>query len=69
MRKKKKTTTTTTTTLEKYYKIKVDIECIFLLNSKTKYTSQIPTINYIIYKTHKFTTTNLNIKIVIVVVT
>jgi len=43
------------TTLEKYCRIKVDIECvfIFLLNSKTKYTysfptstSEIPTVNH-----------------------
>jgi len=65
MKKKKKKT------LEEYYKIKVDIECVFLFlfNSKTKYTSQTPTINHIIYKTHKFTTFNLNIKIVIAIVT
>ena len=50
MRKKKKT-------LEEYYRIKVDIECVFLflLNSKTKYTSQKPMVNHIIYKTHKST--------------
>ena len=52
---------------------KVDIECVFffLLNSKTKYIFQTPTMNhiYIIYKAHKFTTSNLNIKIVIAVVT
>ena len=46
------------TILEEYYRIKVDIECVFffLLNSKTKYTFQTPTINHIIYKTYKFTT-------------
>ena len=65
MRKKKKKT------LEKYYRIKVDIECVylFLLNSKTKYTCQTLIVNHIICKTHKFTTSNLNIKILIVVVT
>ena len=41
----------------------------FLLNSKTKYTSQTPTVNDIIYKTHKFTTSDLDIKIIIVIVT
>ena len=64
MKKKKKKT------LEEYYKIK-DIECVFLFlfNSKiTKYTSQTPTVNHIIYKTHKFTTFNFNIKIVIAIV-
>jgi len=59
--------------LEEYCRIKVDIECVFvfvfLLNSKTKYASQTPTVNYIIYKTHKYTTSDLNIKILIVVVT
>ena len=65
MRKKKKKT------LYECYKIKVDIKCVilFLLNSKTKYISQTPTINHIIYKTHKFTTSDLDIKIVIAVVT
>ena len=64
MRKKKKKP------LEKNYRIKVDIECVFLflLNSKTKYISQTPTVNYIIYKTHKFRTFDLNIEIVIVIV-
>ena len=58
-------------TLEKNYRIKFDIECVFffLLNSKTKYTSQTPTVNDIIYKIHKFTTFDLDIKIVIVIVT
>ena len=53
------------------YRIKVDIECVFLflLNSKTKYISQTPTINHIIYKTDKFTTSDFDIKIVIAVVT
>ena len=39
MRKKK--------TLKEYYKVKVDIKCVFffLLNSKTKYISQTLTIN------------------------
>ena len=41
---------------------------LFLLNFKTKYISQTPTINHIIYKTHKFRTFDLNIKIVIVIV-
>ena len=65
MRKKKKKT------LYECYQIKVDIKCVilFLLNSKTKYISQTPTINHIIYKTHKFTTSDLDIKIVIAVVT
>ena len=53
-------------TLEEYYKTKVDIECVFLflLNSKTKYTFQTPIVNhiYIIYKAHKSTTSDLNIK-------
>ena len=54
--------------LEKYYRIKVDIKCVFLfvLNSKTKYTSQAPTISHIFYETHKFTTFDLIIKITIV---
>ena len=60
-------------TLKEYYRIKVDIECVFLflLNSKTKYTFQTPTVNhiYIIYKAHKSTTFDLNIKIIITVVT
>ena len=57
--------------LEEYCKIEIDIECIFLflLTSKTKYIFQTLTVNYIIYKTHKSTTSNLNIKIVIPVVT
>ena len=38
-------------------------------NSKTEYKSQTPTINYIIYKTHKSTMFDLDIKIVIAVVT
>ena len=69
--KKKKTKTKTTKTLKKNYRIKVDIKCVFLfiLNSKTKYTSQTPMVNHIIYKTHKFTTSNFDIKIVITVVT
>ena len=67
MRKKK--------TLEKNYRIKVDIECVFLflLNTKTKYktkyTFQTPIVNHITYKTHKRTTSNFNIKIVIAIVT
>ena len=58
-------------TLEEYYKIKIDIKCVFLflLNSKTKYTSQTFTVNHIIYKTLKFSTSNLNIKIIIDIVT
>ena len=70
MKKKKKKKTTTTTTLEEYCRIKVDIKCVFLflLNSKTKDTFQTSTINHILYKTHKSTTFDLNIKIVIVVV-
>ena len=59
--------------VEEYYRIKVDIECVFLflLNSKTKYTFQLPTVNhiYIIHKAHKFTTFALNIKILIAIVT
>ena len=57
-------------TLKEYYRIKVDIECVFLflLNFKTKYTSQTPTINHIIYKTHKPIASDLNIKIVIAIV-
>ena len=35
----------------------------------TKYTSQTPTVNHIIYKIHKSTMSDLNIKIIIVVVT
>ena len=64
MEKKKKT-------LEIYYRIKVDIECVFLflLNTKTKYTFQTSIVNYIIYKTHKSTTSNFDIKIVIAIVT
>ena len=71
MRKKKKKKTKqkqkqNETTLEEYHRIKVDVECVFLylLNSKTKYISQTPTINHIIYKIDKSTTSNLNIKIV-----
>ena len=58
-------------TLEKNYRIKVDIEYVFLffLNTKTKYTFQTPTVYYITYKTHKSTTSNFNIKIVITVIT
>ena len=58
-------------TLEKYYRIKVYIECVFLflLNYKTKYTYQTPTVNNEIYKTHKSTTSDFNIQIVIVIVT
>ena len=65
-RKKKKKTI-----LEEYYRIKIDIECafFFLLNSKTKYTFQTPTVNYIIYKIYKSTTFDLNMKIVIAIVT
>ena len=56
--------------MEKYCRIKVYIKCnfLFLLNSKTKYTSQTLTINHILYKTHKSTTFDLNIRIVIVAV-
>ena len=63
MRKKK--------TLHEYCKIKVDIEYVFLflLNSKTKYTFQTSTINHVLYKTHKFTTVDLNIKIVVAAIT
>ena len=52
--------------MEEYYKVKVDVEYVFLylLNSKTKYTSQTPTVNHTIYKIDKTTTPNLNIKIV-----
>ena len=59
------------TTLEEYYRIKVDIKCVclFLLNSKKKYISQTPIVNNTIYKTHKFTTFDFNIKIVIAVIT
>ena len=65
MRKKKKKT------LEEYYRIKVDYKCVFLflLNYKTKYISQTPTVNHIIYKTHKSTTSDLIMKIIIAVVT
>ena len=58
-------------TLEEYYEIKVDIKCVFLffLNSKTKYTSQTPIVNHIIYKTYKSTIFDFNIKIVIAFVT
>ena len=65
MRKKKKKT------LEEYYRIKVDSKCVFLflLNYKTKYASQTPTVNHIIYKTHKSTTSDLIMKIIIAVVT
>ena len=61
MREKKKKT------LEEYCRIKVDTECVshFLLISKAKYTSQILTINHNLYKIHKSTTSNLNIKTVI----
>ena len=61
MRGKKKT-------FEEYCRIKVEIEFffLFLLNSKTKYTFQTLTINHIIYKNHKSTMFNLNIKIIIV---
>ena len=54
-------------TLEEYCRIKVDTECVshFLLISKAKYTSQTLTINHNLYKIHKSTTSNLNIKIVI----
>jgi len=57
--------------LDEYYRIKVDVKCVilFLLNSKTKYTSQTSTINHIIYKTYKSTTFDYNIKITIAVVT
>ena len=41
----------------------------FVLNYKTTYTSQILTVNHSLYKTYKSTTFNLNIKIVITVVT
>ena len=56
------------TTLEEYCRIKVDIECVFLffLNSKIIYTSQTSIVYHIIYKTYKYTTYDLNIKIVIV---
>ena len=62
MRKKK---------LDEHYRIKFDIECFFffLLNSKTKYIYQTPTVGHIIYKTHKSTKPNLNMKIKIAVVT
>ena len=57
--------------MEEYYRIKVDIESVFLflLNFKTKYISQTPTVNHIIYKTHKSTTSDLIMKIIIAVVT
>ena len=35
---------------------------------KKKYIFQTPTVNYIIYKTHKSTASDLNIKIIIIVV-
>ena len=49
----RKKNTTTTTTLEEYFRIKVDIECVFLflLNFKTNYISQTRIANHIIYKT------------------
>ena len=55
--------------MEEYYRIKFDIECVFffLLNSKTKYISQTPIVDHIIYKTHKSTKSDLNMKIVIAV--
>ena len=58
-------------TLEKYYRIKVYIECVFLflLNYKTKYTYQTPTVNNEIYKTHKSTMFDFNIQIVIIIAT
>ena len=67
LKKKKKT-------LEEYYKMKVDIKFFFLFlhNSKTKYISKTLTLNHIIYecnKTHKSTTFDLHIKLVIVIVT
>ena len=64
--KKNKNKNKNKTTLEEYYRIKVDVECVFLylLNSKTKYITQTPTVNHIIYKIDKSTTSNLNIKIV-----
>ena len=57
--------------LEEYCRIKVDIECVFLFlfNSKTTCTSQISIINHMLYKTHKLTMADLNIKIVIAAVT
>ena len=56
---------------DEYYRIKVDIEYVFLflLNSKTKYTFQTPIVNHIIYKIHKSTPSDLNVKIIIAVVT
>ena len=50
-------------TLEEHYRIKVDIKCVFLflLNSKTNYTFQTPTVDHIIYKTYKSTMFDLNI--------
>ena len=50
--------------LEEYSRIKFDKEFVllFLLNSKTKYISQKFTVNYSFYKTHKFTTSDLEIK-------
>ena len=56
--------------MEKYYRIKVDIEYVFffLLNFKIKYIPQTPIVNHIIYKTHKSITFDLNIKIVIAIV-
>ena len=64
MRGKKKT-------LKKNDRIRVDIECVFLflLNTKIKFTFQTLTVNHITYKTHKSTTSNFNIKVVIAVVT
>ena len=57
-------------TLGEYCRIKVDTEYVFLflLDSKTKYTSQTSTINYILYKTHKFTIIDSNIEIIIAVI-
>ena len=55
--------------LDEHYRIKFDIECVFffLLNSKTKYIYQTPTVDHIIYKTHKSTKSDLNMKIVIAI--
>ena len=71
MRNKQKSFLKKKATLKEYCKIKVYIKCVFLffLNSKTKYTSQTPTVNHSLYKTHKSIMSNLNIKIIIVVVT
>ena len=43
------------TTFKEHCRIKVDIKCVFLflLNYKTKYTSQTLTVNYTINKTYK----------------